>query len=214
MALNFFLSGEILYRRTPDLGLLICVDAVEAARLIEQIHAGVCGTHMIGLIWSRKILRAGYFWMTMENNCCKFVQKCHKCQVHGDLIRVTPHELNGMSSPWTFVAWGMDVISLIEPSSSNGHRFILVVIDYFTKWVEAASYKSVTKKVVADFVPKNLICMFGVPESIITDNGANLKSHLMRDICEKFKITHRNSTAYCPQMNGSKRRPIRISKIF
>ncbi|XP_015078007.1 uncharacterized protein K02A2.6-like [Solanum pennellii] len=96
----------------------------------------------------------------------------------------------------------MDVIGLIEPSASDGQRFILVAIDYFTKWMEAASYKSVTNKVVADFVRNNLICRFGVPESLITDNGANLNSHLMRDICDQFKITHRNSTAYRPQMNG------------
>ena len=96
----------------------------------------------------------------MENDCCKFVQKCHKCQVHGDLVRVTPHELNTMSSPWPFVACGMDVIGPIEPSASNRHRFILVAIDYFTKWVEPASKKSVTKKVVADFVHNNLICRF------------------------------------------------------
>ena len=78
----------------------------------------------------------------------------------------------------------------------------MVAIDNFAKWVEATSYKPITKKVVADFVRNNLICKFGVPESIITDNGANLNSHLMRDICEQFKITHRNSTAYRPQMNG------------
>ena len=87
-------------------------------------------------------------------------------------------------------------------SSSSGHKFILVAIDYFTKWVKASSYKSVTKKVVADFVRNNLICRFGVPEYIIIDNGANLNSHLMRYICEQFKITHQNSTAYHPQMNG------------
>ena len=68
--------------------------------------------------------------------------------------------------------------------------------------MEAASYKSVTKKVVADFVRNNLICWFGVPESIITDNGENLNSHLMRYICEQYKITHQNSTTYRPQMNG------------
>ena len=96
----------------------------------------------------------------------------------------------------------MDVIGPIEPSASNGRRFILVAIEYFTKCVEAASYKSVTKKVVADFIHNNLICRFGVQESIITDNCANVNSHLMRDTCEQFKITHRNSTAYRPQMNG------------
>ena len=88
----------------------------------------------------------------MENDCCKFVHKCHKCQVNDDLIRVPPHELNTMSSPWPFVAWGMDVIGPIQLATYNGHRFILVAIYHFTKWVEEASYKSVTKKVVADFV--------------------------------------------------------------
>ena len=77
--------------------------------------------------------------------------------MHGDLIRVPPHELNAIGSPWPFVAWGMDVIGTIEPAASNGHKFILVAIYYFTKWVAEASYKSVTKKVVADFVRNNLI---------------------------------------------------------
>ncbi|XP_069144504.1 uncharacterized protein [Solanum lycopersicum] len=65
---QFLLNGEVLYRRTPDLGLLRCVDTAEAVRLIEQIHAGVCGTHMNGLTLARKVLRAGYFWITMEND--------------------------------------------------------------------------------------------------------------------------------------------------
>ncbi|XP_060180993.1 uncharacterized protein LOC132610673 [Lycium barbarum] len=97
----------------------------------------------------------------------------------------------------------MDIIGPIEPSASNGHRFILVVIDYFTKWVETTSNKSVTKKFMDDFVKNNMICRFGVPKSIITDNGANLNSHLMKEIRVQFKITHRNSTAYQPQINGA-----------
>ncbi|XP_060180936.1 uncharacterized protein LOC132610630 [Lycium barbarum] len=95
----------------------------------------------------------------------------------------------------------MDVIGPIQPPSSKGHRFILVAIHYFTKWVEATSHKSMTKNVVADFVKNNLICRFGVPESIIMDNGASLNNYLMNDITEQFKITHRNSTTYRPQMN-------------
>ena len=65
VGLNFILSGEVLYRSTPNLGLLICIDAFEAVKLIEQIHVVVCGTHMNGLTLARKILRARYFWMTM-----------------------------------------------------------------------------------------------------------------------------------------------------
>ncbi|XP_055824354.1 uncharacterized protein LOC129892839 [Solanum dulcamara] len=97
----------------------------------------------------------------------------------------------------------MDVIGLIEPPISNGHRFILLAIDYFTKWVESSIYKVVTKKVVADFVRNNILCQFGIPESIITDNVANLNSDLIKEICERFKIAHQNSITYQPQMNGA-----------
>ncbi|XP_047257539.1 uncharacterized protein LOC124889615 [Capsicum annuum] len=107
-----------------------------------------------------------------------------------------------MGSLWPFSTWGMDVIGPIEPPASNRYRFILVSIDYFTKWVEASTHKAVTKKVVEDFVCNNLVCRFGILESIITDNGTNLNSDLMREICERFKISHQNSTAYQPQMNG------------
>ncbi|XP_015169744.1 uncharacterized protein [Solanum tuberosum] len=96
----------------------------------------------------------------------------------------------------------MDAIGPIEPPASNGHRFILVATDYFTKWVEACTYKAVTKKVVKDFVRNNIVCRFGIPESIITNNEANLNNDLMKETCERLKIAHRNSMVYHPQMNG------------
>ncbi|KAK4710125.1 hypothetical protein R3W88_004638 [Solanum pinnatisectum] len=73
LANQFFLGGEILYRRTPDLGLLRCVEAGEASRLIEKIHAGTCGPHMNGFTLANKILRSGYFWLTMETDCIRYV---------------------------------------------------------------------------------------------------------------------------------------------
>ncbi|XP_070020857.1 uncharacterized protein [Nicotiana sylvestris] len=116
----------------------------------------------------------------METDCIWYVRKCYQCQVLANMIKVFPNELNTTSSPWSFVAWGMDVIGPIEPTTSNGHRFILVAIDYFTKWVEVASYKAVTKKVVADFAKDRIVCRFGVTESIVADNAANLNSDLMK----------------------------------
>ncbi|XP_070022119.1 uncharacterized protein [Nicotiana sylvestris] len=135
-------DGGNLYRRTPDLGLLRCVNAKEASKLLEDVHAGTCGPHINGFILAKKILRAGYFWMTMETDCIQYVCKCFQCQVHADMIKVLPNELNATSLPWPFTAWGMNVIDLIKPTTSNRHGFILVAIDYFTKWVEAASYKA------------------------------------------------------------------------
>ncbi|XP_070002278.1 uncharacterized protein [Nicotiana sylvestris] len=106
-----------------------------------------------------------------------------------------------MSALWPFVTRDMDVIGPIELTTSNGHRFILVAIDYFTKWVKAVTFKSVTKKAVVDFVHSNIICRFRITKVIITDNVANLNSHLMKKVCQQFKIMHRNSTLYRPKVN-------------
>ena len=95
------------------------------------------------------------------------------------------------------------MIGPITTKASNGHRFILVAIDYFTKWVEASSYASVTKGVVVRFLKRDIIARYGSPESIITDNGTNLNNKLMTETYRQFKIIHRNSTPYRPQMNGA-----------
>ena len=108
-----------------------------------------------------------------------------------------------MSTPWPFSMWGIDVIGAIEPKASNGHRFILVAIDYFTKWVEAASYTSVTRKVVTKFIKRELICRYGLPSKIITDNATNLNNQMMAELCEGFKIQHHNSSPDRPKMNGA-----------
>ncbi|XP_070023117.1 uncharacterized protein [Nicotiana sylvestris] len=89
------------------------------------------------------------------------------------------------------------------PYTNNMVEFILVAIDYFTKWVEAASYKAVTKKIVAYFVKDRIICRFGVPESIVFYSATNLNSDLIKAMRETFKIKHKNSTAYRSQMNGA-----------
>uniref|UniRef100_A0A2N9H224 RNase H type-1 domain-containing protein n=1 Tax=Fagus sylvatica TaxID=28930 RepID=A0A2N9H224_FAGSY len=79
------------------------------------------------------------------------VQTCHKCQMYQNSKNAPPQYLHTMASPWPFSAWGMDVIGAITPKASNGHEFILVAIDYFTKWVEACSFKNVTQVAVTRY---------------------------------------------------------------
>ncbi|XP_070045997.1 uncharacterized protein [Nicotiana tomentosiformis] len=74
LASGFFLSGEILYKRTPDLNLLRCVDTLEAEKIMNEVHSGVCGPHMNGYVLAKKILQAGYYWMTMEKDCFSFLR--------------------------------------------------------------------------------------------------------------------------------------------
>ncbi|RVW49155.1 hypothetical protein CK203_087479 [Vitis vinifera] len=100
---------------------------------MREVHAGVSGPHMRGHMLARKIMRIGYFWLTMETDCCQFVQRCPECQIYGDLIHVPSLELHVLASPWPFSVWSIDIIGKISPKSSSGYEFILVAIDYFTK---------------------------------------------------------------------------------
>ena len=84
------------------------------------------------------------------------------------------------------------------PKASNGYEYILMAIDYFTKWVEATTYKSVTQAVVAWFSILNIICRYGVPGDLITNNRKNLNEKMIRQLCQQFKIKHQNSVPYHP----------------
>ncbi|RVW13570.1 hypothetical protein CK203_091953 [Vitis vinifera] len=92
--------------------------------------------------------------LTMEIDCFQFVQKCPKYQIH---------------------VWGIDNIGKILPKSSYGHEFILVAIDYFTKWVEAASYARLTSARVTSFIISHIICHYGVSHELISDRGVHFQ---------------------------------------
>jgi hypothetical protein len=183
--------------------LLRCVDANEANQLIDEMHAGLMGAHANGPFLSKKIMKAGYYWLTMENDYIKHVQECHKCQIYQNRKNAPPQYLHTLAMPWPFSAWGMNVIGAIISKASNGHEFILVAIDYFTKWDKACSFKNVTQAAMTRFVKNNIICRYGMPKMIITDNALNLNNRMMDQLCQRFKIKHHNSAPYRPKMNGA-----------
>ncbi|RDX67766.1 Gypsy retrotransposon integrase-like protein 1, partial [Mucuna pruriens] len=203
LAAGFFLSGAILYKRSVDLTLQCCMVDREAKEIMKEVHERAFGTHANGHALARKILRADYYWTQMESDCCQYVKRCMKCQIYADNIHVAPSILHNLATPWPFSMWGLDMIGPIEPKASNRHRFILVAIDYFTKWVEAASYASVTRSVVVKFIKRDIICRYGLVAHIIMDNGTNLNNKMMTELCEQFKIKHHNSTPYYPKMKGA-----------
>ena len=126
-----------------------------------------------------KIMRVGYYWLTMENDFIKHVRPCHYCQAYQNNKNAPPQPLHFLATPCPFSAWGIDVIGPMIPKASNGHEYILVAIDYFTKLVEAASFKSITQAVVARFLKHNIICCYDVPGELIIDNGTNLNGKMI-----------------------------------
>ena len=74
------------------------LNEIEAAKAMEEIHKGVCGPHMNGAVLTKKLMRQGFFWMTMMEDCIKFIRKYYKCQIHGYIIHLPPIELHSISS--------------------------------------------------------------------------------------------------------------------
>ena len=91
---------------------------------------------------------------------------------------VTNHLAALPVSPWPFLVWGVDVIGKVFLKSSNGHEYILVAIDYFTKWVEAASYASLITAKVAKFIKSHIIYRYGIPHELILDRGVHFKGEV------------------------------------
>jgi len=166
-----------------------------------MVHDGDYGTHMNSCMLCKKTLKHWY-WNTMEADCIKYVKTCHNCQIFANVQHLPPSPLYSLVSPWPFSTWGIDIIGKITPVGAGGHCFILVAIDYFTKWVEAASFRNLGSKEVAKFIQNNIITRFGVPGEFISDNGSHFQGETEK-ILTKYKIAHHKSSPYRPQTNGA-----------
>jgi transposase InsO family protein len=101
-----------------------------------------------------------------------------------------------------FQGWGLNFIGEIHPSSSKGHQFMLVVIDYFTKWTEAVALKNMTHIEVIEFITEHIIHRFGIPQTLTIDQGASFMSKEVREFVELYRIKLLNSSSYYAQGNG------------
>ncbi|XP_042519159.1 uncharacterized protein LOC122092926 [Macadamia integrifolia] len=123
-------------------------------------------------------------------------------QIFANLIYVPPTKLHTLSSLWPFSTWGIDVIGKINAKASNGHEFVLVAIDYFTKWVEAQSYAKLTVAKVAKFLQEHIICLYGMPHEVISNQGQHFRDKI-QELCDQFRIARHRSSPYRPQTNGA-----------
>ena len=109
--------------------------------------------------------------------------------------------LNSLSSPWPFAQWGLDIVGPF-PKAAGNKKYLLVGTDYFTKWVEVEPLANIRDVDTKKFVWKNVVIQFGVPHSLISDNGLQFDSKSLRLYCSELGITNRYSTPAYPQGNG------------
>jgi hypothetical protein len=138
----------------------------------------------------------------MMTDCFRYYKGCEECQRFRNVQLVPAAMLHPIIKPWPFRGWGLDFIGQIHPPSSKGYRFVLVAIDYFTKWTETISLKNMIHKEVIEFITKHIIHRFGISQTLTTDQGTSFMSKEVRDFAELYKIKLLKSSPYYAQANG------------
>ena len=117
------------------------------------------------------------------------------------ILKYPVQDLVSISSPWPFAQWGIDIVGPF-PTTPAQKKLLLVATDYFSKWIEAEAYASIKDRDVTRFIWKNIVCRFGIPKSVISDNGPQFDSWVYREFCQELKIRNLYSTPRYPQRNG------------
>ena len=138
---------------------------------------------------------------TVQTDCAEFVKKCAKCQEYGNLSHQKPKNIHYILSPWPFVKWGMDIIRPFTPGKGQC-KFLLIGVDYFTKWIEVEPLTAITARNIQNFVWKNIVCRFRTPHVIITDHNRQFNDRGLTEFCEKLDIKHITSLVEHSQSNN------------
>ncbi|GJU57564.1 reverse transcriptase domain-containing protein [Tanacetum coccineum] len=176
-AQRFELRNGVLYRRSFLQPWLRCVGPIQADYVLREIHAGSCSMHSGPRSVVARALRSGYYWPTMHRDARDMIKKCNDCQ------------------------WGIDIAGPF-PVAAGGLKFLIVAIDYFTKWIEAKAVATITGNQVKRFVWDNIVCRFGLPGEIVSDNGKQFCDNPFKDWCARLSITQRFASVKHPQTNG------------
>ncbi|XP_050249261.1 uncharacterized protein LOC126696598 [Quercus robur] len=162
---RYVLMNEVLYKRGFSQPYLRCLTPDEANYVLREVHEGACGNHSGARSLVHKVVRAGYYWPHMQADAKAYVKVCDQCQRFSNVPRQPSEYLTPMVAPWPFAQWELDILGPF-PLGIRQMKFLVVGIDYFTKWVEAESLANITQQNVKNFVWKNIVCRFGVPKGI------------------------------------------------
>eukprot|EP00253_Pinus_taeda_P007587 PITA_07587 len=139
---NYVNICDTLYCPEVDSILRRCLTLEEAESMLNDCHSGACGGHLSGLATTQRILCVGYFWPSLFKDCVEVVKCCHPCQVYTQKMHAHPAPLFPVVTVGPFTKWGIDFTTCNLPLALN-HKYIIVAVDYFTKWDEAMpTYKN------------------------------------------------------------------------
>jgi ribonuclease HI len=194
------IEGE-LYKHGVCSPLLKCLSRIEGIELIKEIHAGLCGSHIGSRPLLGKVFRQGFYWPKAASDAADLVQKCENCQKCAR-DQKQPLSLTQLIQPtWPLQRWGLDLLGPLPPAQGN-LRYVVVVVEYFSKWIEAKPLAIITSATVQKFFWQNIVCRFGVLKAITVDNGTQFDAETFKDLCDQIGTKIYFASVRHPESNG------------
>ena len=187
-----------LYRRNKEGKLLKVLKKNEIDSVLWMMHNHPTAGHF-GIENTYEKIKQRFYWNGMLEDIKQYIKYCDACQRRGK--KGGQGYLNLIKTERPFERIGIDFVGPLS-QTKNGNKYILVAMDYLTKWPEAKAMKQAKADNVTEFIYREIICRHGCPQIIMTDQGSHFKNQIVKELCEKFRIKHKLSSPYHPQTNG------------
>jgi hypothetical protein len=198
---DFALVEGQLYKKGISQPMLKCMTETKGIQILHEVHGGTCGSHSGPRALAAKVIRQGFYWPTIICTVNRVARSCEACQ------KFSPRSSNPLqftkliAHTWPLQHWGLDIVGPL-PTAQGNLKFTFIVVEYFTKWIEARAVSTITSKTAQKFFWQNIVCRFGVPSELTVDNGKQFDSQDFRDFCFSISTKPIFAAVYHPQSNG------------
>ena len=189
-----------LFKRCSDGIIQRCVLDEETQQILWHCHGSDYGGHFGGERTATKVLQSGFYWPTLFRDSRAFVKHCDRCAKATNLPANHKMPQQGILEVELFDVWGIDFMGPFPPSHSN--NYILVAVDYVSKWVEAVALPTNDAKVVISFLQRYIFSRFGVPRTLISDGGSHFCNRQLDSLLQRYGVRHKVATPYHHQTSG------------
>ena len=203
-AQHYMLAGGVLMHFTEHSKPVPCVPAGHIRRDIIRIYhdTPANGGHF-GRDKTLRKIRDRYYWESMQTDITNYVRSCLRCAENNPVRRKPSGHLQSITPPegvWQMLS--MDFHGPITPVSARGNRYIVSLTDIFSKFVITRAVRDCTAATAARFLQQDVICKYGTPKCILTDNGSHFIASMMETLFHRLGIVNMYCTPYHPQTNG------------
>ncbi|RVW12796.1 Transposon Tf2-12 polyprotein [Vitis vinifera] len=196
----YYWEEPFLFKYCADQIIRKCVPEQEQSGILSHCHDSACGGHFASQKTTMRVVQLGFWWPSLFKDAHAMCKGCDRCQRLGKLTRRNMMPLNPILIVDVFDVWGIDFMGPFP--MSFGHSYILVGVDYVSKWVEAIPCRSNDHKVVLKFLKENIFSRFGVPKAIISDGGTHFCNKPFESLLAKYGVKHKVATPYHPKTSG------------